>query len=107
MSTAEVIRVEIAREELTAAKVPALRELFHLERLPLAQAHVEIEIKGVPTAVVNALRRVVTDEMLGYALQVPVDGFSVAETTEMMMLPMFVNQRIALIPLRAQVAAGV
>jgi DNA-directed RNA polymerase subunit L len=107
MSTAEVVRVEITRKELTAAEVPALRELFDLERLPLAQAHVKIEIKGVSTAVVNALRRAATDEMLGYALEVPVDGFSVQDTTELMMLPQFVNQRIALLPLRAQAAAGV
>ena len=62
---AEVVSVKVARTELTAANVPALRELFHLERLPLAEAHVEIEIRGVPTAVVNAIRRAITDEMPG------------------------------------------
>lgn len=107
MSTAEVVHVKITRAELSADKVPALRELFRLERLPLAESHVEIELKGVPTAVVNALRRVVTDEMPGRALQVPVDGFDAEATTEVFMLPQFVNQRIALLPLRPQIPADV
>jgi len=107
MSTAEVVRVAIARDELTAAKVGALRELFRLERLPLAEARVEIELKGVPTAVVNALRRVVTDEMPGRCLQVPADSFDAEQSTDPFMLPQFVNQRIALIPLRPQIPADV
>jgi DNA-directed RNA polymerase subunit L len=107
MSNAEVVRVTIERNELTAEKVPALRDLFRLERLPLAESHVEIEIRGVSTAVVNALRRVVTDEMPGYALQVPVDGFDASETSEVFMLPQFTNQRIALLPLRGQIPADV
>jgi hypothetical protein len=83
----EVVRVGIERDELTAEKIPALRDLFRLERLPLAESRVEIEIRGVPTAVVNALRRVVTDEMPGFALQVPADGFDASETSEAFMLP--------------------
>jgi DNA-directed RNA polymerase subunit L len=105
--TAEVVAVRVARRALTAQEVPALRELYGLERLPLADARVEIELRGVPTAVVNALRRAVLDEMPGHALQVPPDGFDAAATTESFMLPQFVNQRLALIPLRPQVPAEV
>lgn len=107
MSTAEVVRVTTSRNELTAAKVPALRELFRLERLPLAETRVEIELRGVPTAVVNALRRVITDELPGRCLQVPPDGFDVEKTTDGFMLPQFCNQRIALLPLRPQIPADI
>lgn len=106
-SVAEVVRVAVAREELTAAAVPALRELFRLERLPLAEARVEIELRGVPTAAVNALRRAVTDEMPGHCLQVPADGFDGALTTDPFMLPQFCCPRIALLPLRPQIPADV
>ena len=107
MSAAEVVRVKIARHEITAAKVPELRELFGLERLPLAQARVEVELKGVPTAVVNALRRVLIDEMPGRALKVPPDGFNVELTTDSFTLPQFVNDRIACLRLPPQIAPDV
>ena len=107
MSTAEVVRVKITRHEITAADVPELRELFRLERLPLAQARVEIELRGVPTAVVNAFRRVVIDEMPGHALKVPADGFSAELTTDPFMLPQFVNSRIACLRLRPQIPADI
>lgn len=103
-----VVRVSVKREELTAEKVPELAELFNgLRKLPMAEADVEIEIEGVPTAVVNAIRRAVTDEMPGRALQVPADGFSTERTTEVFMLPQFVGLRIASIPLRPQIPKGV
>lgn len=100
---AKVVRVTVERRGLRGAALAALRELFHLERLPLAPARVEVEIEGVPTAVVNALRRTVLDEMPGRALQVPPDGFDTEATTEEFMLPQFVSGRIAFIPLRPQV----
>jgi hypothetical protein len=111
METSEavrVIRVTITRSELTAEKAPALRELFGLAALPLAPARVEVEIAGVPTAAVNALRRAVTDEMPGRALQVPAEGgFDTARTSDLFMLAEFVCPRIALMPLRAQIPAEV
>jgi DNA-directed RNA polymerase subunit L len=106
-SSVQVRRVKIERFELTAEKVPELRELFGLDRLPLGESRVEIELAGVPTAVVNALRRVVTDEMTWHALQVPEDGFVTSGTTELFMLPQFVNDRIALLPLRPQIPSDV
>jgi DNA-directed RNA polymerase subunit L len=111
--TANVVSVTVARGGFTAAEVPELRELFGLERLPLAPARVSIELDGVPTAVVNALRRTVTDEMIGHALQAVPDGdtggLSGASplTTDLFMLPQFVNARIAQIRLRPQIPADV
>lgn len=104
---AEVVSVRVTRRELTAQKVPALRTLFRLERLPLGESDVVIEIRGVPTAVANGLRRAVMDEMPGRALVVAEGGWDFGATTDPYMLPDFVGQRISLIPLRAQVAAGV
>lgn len=104
-SAVQVGRVRIERSELTAEAVPELRELFGLERLPLGESAVEIELRGVPTAVVNALRRVVTDELAWHAMQVPEGGFDTTQTTDRFMLPQFVNERIALVPLRPQISA--
>jgi len=103
----EVVRVEVSRHEITAEDVPELQELFRIDRLPLAQAQVTIELKGIPTAVVNAIRRAVTDEMPGRALQVPPGGFDTKLTTDQFMLPHFVNMRIALLPLRTQIPTSV
>lgn len=103
MSKVEVVGVKVTRHEITAADVPELRTLFRIDRLPLAQAHFEVEIKGVPTAVINALRRTLIDEMPGHALKVPADGFNNKLTTEVFMLPQFVNTRIACIRLPPQI----
>lgn len=82
-----------------------LEELFGIGELPLSEAEATVELRGVPTAVVNALRRVVTDEMVGYALKVSENGFKAERTTELYMLPQFVNQRIELMPLLQRPAA--
>jgi DNA-directed RNA polymerase subunit L len=107
MSTAEVVSFKVTRSELTAEEVPELRELFRLERLPLSPARAEVEVKGVPTAAINALRRVLVDEMPGYALKVPADGFDTDLSTDPFMLPQFVNARIAALRLRPQIPADV
>jgi DNA-directed RNA polymerase subunit L len=105
-SAAEVVRVTVTRNELRSEAVPELEQLFGLKALPLAQALVQIEIKGVSTAAVNALRRTVVDEMPGYALKVPLDGFSEL-TTDSFMLPQFVNGRISCIRLCHQIPSEV
>lgn len=102
-----VISVDITRKEITSDDIPELLEIYRLTKLPLAPTHVSIEIMGVPSAVVNALRRVVLDEMPGYALKVPIDGFSTELTTECFMIPQFVNNRISLLRLRPQIPAEV
>lgn len=103
----QVVRVAVTRREMGEAARKELFRLFHLERLPLMMAKVEIEIKGVPTAVVNALRRVAVDEMPGHALQLPPDGLDTGETTEEFMLHEFVGKRISLLPLRYRIPAEV
>jgi DNA-directed RNA polymerase subunit L len=102
-SRASVERFSVSRYELTAEKAPELMAMFGIARLPLAEAQVELELKGVSTAVVNALRRTVCDEMLGYCLQVAPTPEDAVLTTEQFMLPQFYNQRISLIPLRPQI----
>lgn len=85
-----------------------IEELFQC-RLPLCTADAVFELRGVPTAVVNGLRRVIIDEVTGYALQVGEGGFRSDRTTELFMLPQMVNPRIELMPLwqpAAEAAAG-
>jgi hypothetical protein len=94
---------KITRQVINSKDVPELSELFNLNALPLGPSNVEIELKNVPTAVVNGLRRVITDELPGYALSVPVDGFDNEQTTEVYMLPQFVIQRLGLVALRPQI----
>lgn len=104
---AEVVQVTIEREELAPSAVRTLRELFNMDSLPLAPAKVSIEIKGISTAAVNAFRRVITDEMPGHALKVPIDGFNSDLTSDVFMLPQFVNGRIELLRLRPQIPADI
>lgn len=112
-STAASRRWNVAVANLAAAcriaNAPELEELFGLKQFPFSEADVTVELHGVPTAVVNALRRAVTDEILGYALQVPAPpeggGFQADSTTELFMLPQFVNQRIELMVLHQSAAA--
>jgi hypothetical protein len=98
----EVVRLTAERTPLRAKDVPALEEIFGLKALPLAPTYFELELRGVPTAVVNALRRTLMDEMPGKALIVPTEGFDIHATTEKMMLPQMVEERIKLICLRSQ-----
>jgi hypothetical protein len=104
---AEVVSVRLLRRPVTSEAVPELYELFKLRELPLAQTDVAIELKGVSTAVVNALRRTVLDEMPGRALRVPPDGFSFEQSTDPFMLPTFVIPRISHIPLRCQISPDI
>lgn len=96
--SAHVVRVTCSRREITASSIPELKTLYGLDRLPLAPSWVSVEIKNVSRAVINALRRTLTDEMPGAALSV--GSFDSAATTEKLMLPQFVNDRIELMPLR-------
>ncbi|RIA82591.1 hypothetical protein C1645_835143 [Glomus cerebriforme] len=57
----------------------------NIEELPFAASRVELEIRGVSTAVINALRRVVMDEMPGYALCIPDNGLDFRRTDPLMM----------------------
>ena len=88
---------------------PAVPDMTEIEelfgcKLPLCTANATVELRGVPTAVVNALRRVIIDEITGYALQV--DGFRTDRTSELFMLPQMVIPRIELMPLWQRAAAS-
>jgi DNA-directed RNA polymerase subunit L len=99
----EVLGVTFHRREINAEDVPELRELFNIERLPLAEADIGIEIKGVSVAVINAIGRAANDEMLGRALVVPPDGFDTQLSTDEFLLPQFVSHRIHQLPLRPHI----
>ena len=84
---------------------PELKELFGVDEMPLAEADISVELHGVPTAFVNGFRRAATDEITGWAFQVPEGGFRTDLTTDVFMLPQFVLQRLELIPLHQLAAA--
>lgn len=103
MHMVEVVKIDIARRELLARDVPKLKEIFDIDKLPMATARVAMEMKGIPTAMVNAFRRTLTDEMIGHTLQISDDGWNTQETTELFMLPHFVGMRISSIRLKCQI----
>jgi hypothetical protein len=104
--TPRVVAVAIKRVGLNC--VEEMRELFGIDQLPLLNADVAIEVKGASIALINAIRRTVTDEMAGHCLSVPPaggdaaagEGYSIAESTDKFMISQFVSKRIALMPLR-------
>lgn len=70
-----------------------------IEDLPLGRAVVTMELKNFPTAYVNALRRTLTDEMIGYSLQLSTNNTDF-KTTDNFLLLDFINERIILIPIK-------
>jgi len=72
-------------------------------RLPLAKEKVSLELSGVPTAVANALRRAVKDEIRGHCLTFDHDGFDREASTDPFMEDDFVRTRIRMIPLSPQI----
>lgn len=71
-------------------------------QLPLVNTYVTMDIQNVPVAYINAIRRVSLDELVGYALQVPINT-DWSETDDVFMLPQFIIQRINLIPLKSMI----
>jgi hypothetical protein len=57
-----IVNFKISRKELVDADLEAL---FGIKKLPMAKAVVDVEFKGISTAEVNALRRVLCCEMQG------------------------------------------
>lgn len=99
MTSIELISIKLNRTEISNKTIPDIKKIIGIDYLPLANTYVSIEIKGIPTAYINAFRRTSIDEMIGYALQVPTD-MDWKDTTDEFMLPQFVIQRISLIPLK-------
>ena len=94
----EILNFKITRNEINSKNVPELFELFHIEKLPLATAKVEFEIKNVSVSVINAFRRTITDEMVGNYMQLSEDSISPL-TTDKFADHQFINNRINTIPL--------
>lgn len=85
--------------------IPNMRKIIGIDKLPLSNSYVSLEIKNIPTAYINAIRRVSIDEMTGHALKV--DTQNNWYTTDDFMLPEFVSQRISLIPLKLNIGNDV
>lgn len=96
MFSIDLISIKCNRKEVL---IPSMKKIIGIDKLPLANTYVSIEIKGISTAYINAFRRTSIDEIIGYALQVPVD-MDWRDTTDEFMLPQFVVQRISMIPLK-------
>ena len=98
----KVAGVEVVWNKFTSKEVlEAYGELFGAYEGPtLASADVKLTLENLPTAVANALRRVLCDEMIGYHLDF--QNFSL-ETTEVYMLPQFVRTKINTIPLNSSI----
>lgn len=99
MTSVELISIKLDRREVSSKTIPNIKKIIGVDKLPMANTYVSIEIKGISTAHINAFRRTSIDEMTGYALQVPVD-MDWKDTTDEFMLPQFVIQRISMIPLK-------
>lgn len=112
---AKKVKIQIIRDEMdfkhkTAGKelTEAVKELMPFNNhggLPLARENIIMEIDGVPTAVVNALRRTIHDELKGKCLTFDKNDFGRKETTDPFMADEdFIRTRIRMIPLRPQIS---
>lgn len=100
----EAVSLNIDIHKINSKNIPLLDTLFNIQFLPLSTCTVKLELKNVHTAVVNAIRRVLIDEMPGPALFVHPNGFNKEETTDVYMLPQFVNANISAIRIRRIIA---
>lgn len=96
MASVEVLSVSIDRKNIHVANMD---KIIGISALPLMNTYVNIEIKGISTAYINAFRRTSIDELAGFSLTVPTD-MDWRDTTDRFMLPQFICQRISLIPLK-------
>jgi len=115
-SSVEVLRVDTERLNINFAHPEAgaeIRAAFDAIAgkgyvPPLAPERVTVEVKGVPTAVPNALRRVVKDEMVGHCLTFDSSDLDRKESTDPFMLnEMFIRTRIQMIRLRPQISESI
>ena len=95
----QILNFKIIRNQIISENIPELFELFNIHTLPLATSKVEFEIKGVSTSIINGIRRVITDEMIGHYLQLSEDSISPL-TTDKFADHQFINSRLSTIPLR-------
>lgn len=90
-------------EDVDEELAPVFEAVHGMRRLPLIREKMSIEIDGVPLAVSNALRRGVTDEILGRCLVF--DEYDIVRTTEKFVNDHYISQRLRLIPLSPFVTA--
>lgn len=97
-----------AGAELAAALAALAPGAGPAAALPLARERVLVELDGVPTAVANALRRTLKDELRGRCLTFDGPDLDREGTTDPFMADEdFVRTRVRMIPLRPQVAEAV
>lgn len=116
-SNVQVRRVEITRQEIDLEHITAGAEIAAAiaeimpsaaraaEAFPLAKERLVVELDGVPSAVANALRRTLKDELRGRSITF--DGGDLdreASTDPFMSDEDFVRTRIRMIPLRPLVS---
>ena len=110
-----VVKVETLREEIDYKNeeiadalrelVPTIKKQF---RLPFAKEKVTIEMTGVPTAVANALRRILAGELRGKCMTFDNEMFDREKTTDPFMVDIdYVRTRIRMIPLCTQISESI
>lgn len=109
-----VVGVKIRRDKPLPAFIQDVNGKIFGESLrepPLRGSRVSLELKGVPLAYANGIRRAVGDEMTGKHLRVvPPEGAGEADKTappDPFLYDEFVANRIALIPLRVQIPPNI
>ena len=102
----EILNFKITRNEINSKNIPELFELFNIHELPIATASVEFEIKNVSVSVINAIRRTIMDEMIGYYMYLPEDSISTL-TTDKFTDHQFINNRINTIPLCCSISSEI
>lgn len=101
-----VRKVSVEKNVLKGAALEVLKKLYKISELPLSTARVHIEISGVSTAVVNAIRRASMDEIVGKCLEVKVSATE-SGTTDPFNFDEYVASRVSLIPLRLRISRNV
>jgi DNA-directed RNA polymerase subunit L len=81
----------------------AIQELYGIKKLPMAETEVEFDVEGIPLQMINGFRRALTDEMVGYALDVESTDYDHALSTDEFVLQEFIINRLSNIPLRAKI----
>lgn len=98
------VTVSKFKSTLPELKIPELQELFKISKMPLMPTSFSIEIKGVNTSVVNAIRRVLIDEIQWYALTV--EDQVIEPSSDSFMIPEFVHRRIEMLRLRPGITSA-
>lgn len=83
-------------------KIDNMKKIIGIEKLPLAETYVSLEISDIPTAYINAIRRTGLNKLNGYCLTIPHDN-NWNDTNDEFIIPQFISQRLNLIPLKPNI----